>query len=363
MYEMNNKIENAPLKEIKVIELSNALAGPSAAMFFAEMGAFVRKYENKRTGGDVTRKWKKPDEKGNISSYFASVNFGKEIIPIDLKLAADQKVLWRDLKDADLLICNFKPGSAEKLGLGMDELREAFPSLVIIQLVGYDPNMARPAFDLSIQAEAGYMFLNRPKGQTPMKFPFAFTDVMAGQQIRSAALLALYKREKDGQGAYITVSLFQSGISGLINQASYYLMTGNLPQPMGSLHPTIAPYGEIFESADGKLFTLAIGTDAHFEDLVNLLELPEEYDHNQFASNVLRVKNRELLFRYLSDGFKLLNWIVLEQLLAEKNVPYGLIANMEEVFERRLAKEMIKESDTPDGKIKTVSTVAFKIKG
>lgn len=350
------------MSKLKVIELSNALAGPSAAMFFAEMGATVRKYENKRTGGDITRKWRKPDESGPISSYYASVNYGKEIVLIDLEQEEDFDLLWKDLEHSDLVISNFKPGSAEKLGLGYDKLRAAFPSLIIIHLVGYDLNTTRPAFDLSIQAETGYMYLNRPPKQQPMKFPFAFTDVMAGYQIRSAALLALYQREKNGKGNYITVSLYQTGIAGLINQASYYLMTGKQPEPLGSLHPTISPYGEIFKSADGKIFTIAVGTDDQFNELIDALEMPEGYNHNQFASNVLRVKNRELLYGYLSYSFKLLNWNALEKQFLRKNVPFGLVANMREVFHHDLAKQMIRESDGPEGKIKTVSTVAFKVK-
>ncbi len=359
---MSNSYQNEPLKELKVIELSNALAGPSAAMFFAEMGATVRKYENKRTGGDVTRKWRKPQEKGSLSSYYASVNYGKEVVSIDLRKKEDLEKLWDDLGNTDLLITNFKPGSAEKLGLAYYKLRVAFPSLIITHLVGYDTDTSRAAFDLSIQAETGYMYLNRPSGQQPMKFPFAFTDVMAGYQIRSAALMALYKREKHGKGSYITISLYQCGVAGLINQASYYLMTGEQPEPMGSLHPTIAPYGEIFESADGKMFTIAVGTDDQFNTLIDALEMPEDYDHIQFASNVLRLKNRELLCGYLSDSFKLVNWITLQKRFLSKNVPFGLIANMNQVFKNRLAKQMIRESIGSNGKIKTVSTVAFKVK-
>jgi crotonobetainyl-CoA:carnitine CoA-transferase CaiB-like acyl-CoA transferase len=360
---MSNTYEHGTLNDLKVIELSNALAGPIAAMFFAELGAEVKKYENRRTGGDVTRRWRKPDESGAISSYYASVNYGKEILTIDLRKKSEHAKLWSDLRDADLLITNFKPGSAEKLGLGFEELRQAFPSLIIIHLVGYDITTSRPAFDLSIQAETGYMYLNRQPGQMPMKFPFAFTDVMAGYQIRSAALMALYNREKNSDGCYITVSLYQSGIAGLINQASYFLMTGEQPEPLGSLHPTIAPYGEVFESADGRMFTIAIGTDDQFNALTGDLELPDAYDHNQFSSNVLRVKNRELLFGYLSDSFKLLNWNALERLFLRKNVPFGLVANMNQVFQNQLAKQMIRESEGPEGKIKTVSTVAFKVKG
>jgi crotonobetainyl-CoA:carnitine CoA-transferase CaiB-like acyl-CoA transferase len=354
---------NSLLKGITVIELANALAGPAAGMFFAELGADVIKIENPHTNGDITRRWrnKYEDQNSALSSYYCSANYNKQSLYLDLKSDAGRKTFFDLLEKADILLCNLNPSSAKRMNLDLKELHLRFSRLILVNLIGYGPEQDRSAFDLAIQAESGMMYLNREKDQEAMRFPFPIVDVLAGHQIKEAVLLALFKLEKNGKGSYIEVSLYLSAITGLMNQASYYLNSGVTPKPIGSLHPTISPYGEVFESRDHIKFTLAIGTESQFARLAEILELDKELVHNQYRTNVLRVNNRISLFGYLSSQIKMLNWKVLENSFLQHDIPFGRIKEMNEVFEEQMAAKMIRNWE--DEVHRSVSSIAFSLRG
>ncbi len=349
--------------DLKVIDLSNALAGPSAGQFFAELGANVIKFENPATGGDITRSWKTPDENSEdeFSAYFASINLFKEIRYCNLKTEDGKAAFFKELEDADIFITNLKPESQKKLGVELAKVANSFPKLIIVNLVAYDPDNPRTAFDFTLQAECGYMHLNAKDTRSDkLKFPVAFIDVLAGHQIKEAILIALLKRTKTSQGSWIEVSLYKSALTGLINQASAYLNTGVIPEPKGSLHPSIAPYGESFLSKDKILFVLGIGTDQQFVKLLQILKIDDENIHKRYALNVNRVRNRILLANYLQSKFDCLFWKELNQAFLSSNIPFGRINNLNEVFRSNLAQEMIKEhSFSTSSNYKAVSAIAF----
>ena len=267
---------NKPLSDLLVIETAAVLAGPAVGMHFAELGARVIKIENKRSGGDVTRKWKLPQEDpaSPVSAYFSSVNWGKEHLFLDLKDPADRARFDALMAQADVLITNHLDSDAEKLGLARSRLRAINPRLVHGHIKGFADQPQRPAFDVVLQAETGYISMTGTDGDHLAKLPIALIDTLAAHQLKEGILLALWKREKTGKGMYVEVSLEEAALAGLINQASNRLMTGAVARPLGTLHPNIAPYGETFLCSDGNRIILAVGSDGQLRPCARSSEKP-----------------------------------------------------------------------------------------
>ena len=276
---------------LKVCDLSTVLAGPSVGSFFAELGAEVIKIENPRTHGDVTRSWKlaSEDSQSSVSAYFASVNVKKTYVWLDL--IQDRERLNAYIAQSDILIANFKAEDYSKFGLEKDQLLALNPRLIIARLKGFDSDQNRVAYDIALQAETGFMYMNGTPESGPVKMPVALIDVLAAHQLKEGILSALLVRERTGKGMQVDCSLEKAALASLVNQATNYLMAGHIPQRMGSLHPNIAPYGEIFACADQKLLVLASGSDKQFVKICEILSIPETARDPRFATNQLRVIN------------------------------------------------------------------------
>ncbi len=350
-------------KGLRVVELANVLAGPAVGMFFAELGAEVVKIENKSTGGDLTRKWKLPveNEESTMSSYYHSVNWNKEILFLDLKEAADYAVAIEKISTADLLITNFKSGDEEKFGMGSSVLLSRYPSLIVAAITGFD-DQDRVAYDAILQAETGFMSLNGNPGDKPLKMPVALIDLLAAHQLKEGILIALLQRAKTGKGCKVTVSLYRSAISSLANQASAYLNTNSVPMASGSLHPTIAPYGEMFRCADGQWVLLAVGTDQQFLRLVDILNATEIGSDSLFSTNTSRVINREVLAEKLNRYIERLSSENFLSACHRAKVPAASVRSIDQVFMDPSIQSMVLEQKEGDGSVsKRVATVAFKI--
>ncbi len=346
---------------LKVIDLSTVLAGPSVATFFAELGAEVLKIENTSIP-DVTRSWKLPTEEkdATISAYFSSINYKKKYIQLNLKDKADYQTFLTLIINADILISNFKKGDEAKLNIEDATLRGINPKLIIGKINGFGTKSDRVAYDLILQAETGFMSMNGTNESGPVKMPVAFIDVLAGHQLKEGLLLALLQREKTGIAKSVTVSLYDAAVCSLVNQASNYLMGNQIPQRIGSLHPNIAPYGEIFTTKEGDLITFAIGNDVHFMKLCLFLNLSETPTDIRFVTNALRVKNRTELQNILQAKIKEIPTdVILNKMLAE-NVPAGKIKNLEEVFSNPAAQNLIREEEIEGINTKRVTSIAFK---
>lgn len=343
------KRSDNPLKGIKVIDASSVLAGPSVGMYFAELGAEVIKIEHPKHG-DVTRSWKLPSEskESNVSAYFSSINYGKEYLYLDLAEPQNRVVFNDLLSDADILLMNFKRSDYQKFGLTDEQLTKDYPALIVGKISGYGTESDRVAYDLILQAESGFMSMNGQPDGPPTKMPVAFIDVLAAHHLKEAILLALYARENSHNGSIINVSLYDAAISSLVNQASNYLMSGHVPKRMGSRHPNIAPYGELFRTKDDKTITFAIGSDAHFSKLCSTLNQPNLHLDERFSENQKRVQNREELFELLCEQVKQWNAADLLEKLQDLNVPAGAVKNLEEVFSEKQARSLILE-ETIDG--------------
>lgn len=352
---------NDSLKGIRVIDASSVLAGPSVGTFFAELGAEVLKIEHP-THPDVTRSWKLPSEDTNspVSAYFSSINYLKEYILLNLKKADDRQSFLKHIETADILITNFKLGDAEKFGIEDEKLLALNPRLIIGKINGYGAEDNRVAYDLILQAESGFMSMNGTPESGPVKMPVAMIDVMAAHHLKEGILLALYEREKSGKGKSMSVSLYDAAVSSLANQASNYLMSNHVPQRIGSLHPNIAPYGELFQTSDDCTITFAIGSDDHFEKLCRELEADELFQDERFSSNQKRVVNRVALKDKLEPLVSSRSADSLLDALQTANVPAGKIQNLQEVFSSDKAKSLIREEVISGVPTKRVTSVVFK---
>lgn len=349
-------------ENLKVVELASVLAGPSVGMFFAELGADVIKFENKLVGGDVTRNWRVANESSDgLSAYFCSVNYKKRYVPVDYNDAQDLALVLTEIDSADIVICNFKEGYDVKFGLDYETLKKRNSKLIYSQLGGYASNIEKVAFDVVLQADCGFMYMNGSPDSPPTKMPLAFMDVLAAHQLKEGILIALYQRSMTGKGSYVSTTLEESSIASLVNQASNYLMTNHIPQRMGSLHPNIAPYGEQFQTQDGATIVLAIGSDKQFEKFCQVLNV-DLYTKTDFSTNINRVKNRNLLAQQLEPTIISWDSEQLIQQCTKAQIPVGKVKNMQEVFQSDLARNMILVEDI-DGQItKRVKSVAFNLR-
>jgi len=356
-------VEISIFSGLKVVDLSTVLAGPSVGTFFAELGASVLKIENSAIP-DVTRSWKLPveDQKSTVSAYFSSVNYGKDYLNLNLKLATDYERFLEIIKDADILISNFKLGDEVKLKLEDKRLRALNPRLIIGKINGFGSDSDRVAYDLILQAESGFMSMNGTPESGPVKIPIAIIDVIAAHQLKEGLLLALIELQQKGKAKTIEVSLYDAAICSLVNQASNYLMSQYVPQRIGSLHPNIAPYGELFETKDNEFITFAIGSLVHFQKLCDFLGLEYLVNHDQFSSNQKRVINREKLFVFLQEKIKDFTADEILNEMLQKHVPAGKIKNLEAVFADQSALDLVRIETIEGIQTKRLTSIAFKWK-
>lgn len=321
------------MKKLKIIELASVLAGPSVGQFFTELGAEVIKVESPKTGGDVTRSWLFKGEKrsGTVSAYFTSVNWGKKSLSIDLSNKEERAIVYKLVKNADIVIASYKSGDAEKLGVDYETLKALNPQLIYGQITGYGLNNPKVGYDAVIQAESGFMSINGEQGANPLKMPVALIDVLAGHQLKEALLVAMIERMENGHGKFVQVALIDAAISALVNQGANWLVGQNEPKSMGNLHPNIAPYGELFSTKDGRQLLLAVGNDKQFKNLCRILEIS---DIAQFTTNQERVVNREELNEVLSGKIELWASEELLKKLVHEQVPAGLVTTVKEALDQ-----------------------------
>lgn len=346
---------------LKVIELSTVLAGPSVGMFFAELGADVLKLEHPDIP-DVTRSWKLPKEHPDdpVSAYFSSVNYGKRYGNINLSDPVAVSRLYEQLRDCDILLMNFKKGDDKKFGLTVDELLQQNPRLIIGKISGFGDDSDRVAYDLILQAESGFMSMNGTPESGPVKMPVALIDVLAAHHLKEGILVALLERTQTGKGQAVSVSLYDAAVSSLVNQASNFLMEGHIPQRIGSLHPNIAPYGELFTTSDGKQITFAIGSNRHFEELCNYLDLTELITDERFATNSHRVVNRKILWDILNAAISKKNSGEINLHMRQEHIPMGIVRTLDEVFAEPEAQQLVREERIQGKLTKRVTSIAFQ---
>jgi CoA:oxalate CoA-transferase len=275
-----------PLAGITVIDLTRVLAGPFCTLVLANLGARVIKVERPDRGDDARSIG---PFVGGKSLYFSSLNYGKESIALDLKVAADREVFDALLERADVLVENFRPGVMERLGYGWETIRTRWPRLIYAATSGFGhtgPLRERPAFDMVVQAMGGVLSLTGYPDQPPARVGVSIGDIVAGLFLGIGITAALGKRRETGAGTKIDVAMFDCQLAILENALTTHLVTGALPGRLGTRHPNIAPF-QALEAKDGPLVVCA-GHDEHFARLCRTVGRPEMVRDPRFATPDLR---------------------------------------------------------------------------
>jgi crotonobetainyl-CoA:carnitine CoA-transferase CaiB-like acyl-CoA transferase len=346
------------LNGVRVLDLSRVLAGPYCSMILGDLGADVVKVERPGVGDD-TRHWGPPfTEKGGESAYFLCVNRNKRSITVDLKKPGGVELIKALALESDVFLENFTPGTADKLGIGYESIRSVNPGIIYCSITGFGPDGPYRdwgGYDLAVSGLGGLMAITGEPEGPPVKVGVAITDVATGISAQGAVCAALYAREKTGLGQRIDLSLLETQVAALVNMASSYLISGNIPKRWGTAHETIVPY-QSFETED-KHVIIAAGNDQLFVKLCRALGIPDVADDPRFKTNPLRVRNHRECVGILAPILKTKKrdeWI---KLLNAESIPCTPINTMDEVFmdPQVLHRNMLAEVDHPSaGRIKMV---------
>ena len=328
-----------PLAGVRVLDLSRILAGPWCGMVLGDLGAEVIKIEHPDRGDD-TRDWGLRIGQTE-TSYFNSVNRNKRSVALDLQTSAGLEVARELALASDVVIQNFKPGGADRLGLGYEALRALKKDLIYCSISGYDPTGAeaeRPGYDLVVQGEAGLMAMNGEAGQPPLKFGVAAVDLFTGMYSAQAVLAALFERQRTGVGRHIQMALFDCGLMITAYYGLEALLLGNDPPRYGNAHPSIVPYG-VFDAADGPL-VITVGNNTQFARFcTEVIERPDLASDERFRTNLLRAENRALLLPELHRELGARQRSVLLERLAKAGIPCGEVAGLHEALTSNRARD------------------------
>ncbi|WP_371224934.1 CaiB/BaiF CoA transferase family protein [Roseovarius sp. 2305UL8-3] len=324
-----------PLAGLKVVELARILAGPWAGQTLSDLGADVIKVES--PAGDDTRNWGPPfiERAGEkTAAYFHGCNRGKSSIAIDFRTEDGQEQVRELIRDADIVIENFKVGGLAKYGLDYDSLAAINPGLIYCSITGFGqdgPYAHRAGYDYIIQGMSGLMSITGEVDRQPLKVGVAITDVFTGVYAATAILAALHQRQVTGKGQQIDMALMDVAVSVTANQAMNYLSTGQAPGRLGNFHPNLSPY-QVFDCADGFII-IATGNDPQYQRLCALLGCAELAEDTRFLTNADRVSRRDELSDLLTAYTKTFTKSDLLQACEDKGVPAGPINDLQEVFD------------------------------
>ncbi len=328
---------NGPLKNLLVVDLTRVLVGPYCTMMLSDLGARVIKIEAPEIGDD-SRKF--GPFINDYSAYFMSLNRGKESIALNLKKPEDKKIFESIVSKADILVENFKPGTLEKWGLGWKELSKKYPKLIYASASGFGqtgPLKELPAYDMVVQGMGGLMSVTGQPNSEPTRVGTSIGDITAGLFTTIGINAALYDREKTGKGMYIDVSMLDCQIAILENAIARYLSKNEIPKPMGSRHPSIAPF-EAFKTKDSHII-IAAGNDKLFENLCNFLKISEISKDTKFITNSKRSENMDELKIILENKLKEKKTSEWVKGMEELKIPCGPIFNIKEAVENPQIRE------------------------
>jgi len=351
-----------PLRGVTVIELAHIMAGPVCGRMLADMGADVIKVE-RVPSGDAARGFVPPLIDGE-SAAFMMLNRNKRGIAVDLKTEDGKAIVRRLLKDAEIVIENYRKGTMERLGFGYEALRAHNPGLVYCEISGFGrtgPYADLGGFDLVAQGYSGLMSITgESTDRPPVKCGPPVTDITAGLLAAMGVLAAYVERLKTGRGQRVDTSLFEAGITQTFWQSAIALATGVSPQPMGSAHPLNAPY-EAFETADGWI-TIGASSEATWRRLPPVLGLPGLLEDPRFSKNQDRMRNRPALNAALAPAFKQRPTSEWLELLETAGVPAGPVLSIGEMLEHPQARARDMVMQTEHASLGAVETIGFPVK-
>ena len=323
---------NPPLSDIRVIDLTEALAGPICGMILGDLGADVVKVE--RPGrGDQARGYGPPFVAGE-SAYFVSLNRNKRSITLNLASTAGQEIIGRLLDQADVFLLNMpRRASWQKYGFDYEQVSKRNPGIIFAAISGYGhsgPKAGAPGYDVIAQAEAGTMSLTGEPDGAPMRFPTPMADMTTGLYATIGILAALQARDRTGRGQLLDLSLLESQVSWLTNLVPAYLLTGISPERIGNAHPMLVPY-RVYQARD-RSFNVGVGTDSLWQRFCQAIERPDLAEDSRFTRNADRVRNRNELEPILDAHFAQRDageW--LEQLSAAR-IPCGPVNSLADIL-------------------------------
>ncbi len=322
---------DGPLKNLLVIDLTRVLVGPYCTMILSDLGARVIKVEAPEVGDDSRKFGPFIDD---YSAYFMSLNRGKESIALNLKNSDDKKIFDKILSKADILVENFKPGTLERWGFGWKEVNKKYPKLIYASASGFGqtgPLRELPAYDMVVQGMGGLMSVTGQPNSEPTRVGTSIGDITAALFTAIGINAALYDRQKTGKGMFVDVSMLDCQIAILENAIARYLSKNEIPKPMGSRHPSIAPF-EAFKTKDSYII-IAAGNDKLFEKLCNLLKLNDIYKNPKFITNSNRSQNIDELKKIIEDKLLEKNTNLWVQEMEKEKIPCGPIFNIKEAVE------------------------------
>jgi len=343
-------VKPKPLSGIVVADFTRVLAGPLCTQMLADQGARVIKVEEP-AHGDETRLWG-PPWLGDASTYFLSVNRGKESLALDLKTDEGQRIARSLIERADVVIENFLP--SQRSSLGLVDLPER---VIHCSITGYDGDTSdanMPGYDLLAQAASGLMSITGEASGEPSKVGVALADVLTGHYAHGAICAALFARERTGRGARLEISIFSAALASLVNVAQGSLVTNREARRFGNAHPSIVPY-QVFRGAD-RAFAIGGGTNRHYRMLCErVIERPGLASDVRFATNDARVENRDVLVPLLDSIFATQpaeHWVMR---CREAAIPASLVQGVLEALRSEAAKPLL-------GKFETFETVKHPVR-
>lgn len=320
------------LAGVRVLDLSRVLAGPLCTQMLADHGADVIKVEP--PFGDETRQLGPPFDEHGQAAYFAAINRGKRAIDLDLTTEAGRNALFLLLARADVLVENYLPGTLERWGLCYETvLAPRFPRLIHCSISGFGkdgPLGGMPGYDAVVQAMCGLMSINGTPESGPTRVGVPVVDHLTGYTALVGILLALFHRERSGQGQRVEATLFDTALSLLVPHAANWMHSGRPPELLGSAHPNICPYDR-FACRDGDVF-LGILNDRQFRRFCDSLGLADLSDDERFATNAQRLRHREALRQHIETAFAPLSRNTLCEQLMQQGVPAGPVHTVPEAF-------------------------------
>jgi CoA:oxalate CoA-transferase len=339
--------QTGPLSGFLIVDLSRILAGPYCTHLMAEMGARVIKVEVPKTGDDARQYG--PFKNGK-STYFASVNRGKESIALDLKAEGDRNIFERLLDKADAVVENFRPGTMEKLGYGWETLHPRYPRLIYAAASGFGhtgPYSHYPSYDMVVQGLGGVMSITGTPGGDLVRVGTSIGDLAGGLYTTIALNAALLHRERTGEATKIDVALFDCQLALLENAVMRYTTTGEIPGPLGARHPSITPF-EAFATSDGHII-IAAGNDGLYVKLTEALGRPDLAENPLFTTNPLRNQHQAALKAEIESvlrGGTTGHWIAV---LEKAGLPCGPVNNVAQALAhpQTEARNMLVSIDDP----------------
>ena len=340
--------DTTALEGVKVLDLTQIMAGPYCTMMLADMGADVVKVE-KPNGGDDTRRMGPPFIEGE-SAAFLGINRNKRSIVVDLRSDEGRRIVMDMAREYDILVQNFRPGSLERMGLGYDQVRELNPAMVYCTISGFGgtgPYATRGGFDLVTQGMSGLMSVTGHPDSPPTKVGVPLCDLNAGMFAAIGILTAYINRLRTGQGQHVDTSLLEAGIAYTFWESAMYFATGEVPGPKGSAHRLTAPY-QAFETSDGYV-NIGAANQANWERLCTAIEREELVSDPRFVEPRDRMNNLDELTATLERTFSQRSSEYWLNRLEDAGVPAGPIYNIEQVYEdpQVRARDMVVKTDHP----------------